>query len=66
MDEILRILKALQVATEEKVAVPANWPKNELIGDRVIIPPAKDEKTAAERRGSKDCYDWWFCHRELK
>jgi len=66
MDEILRILKALKVATEEKVAVPANWPKNELIGDRVIIPPAKDEKTAAERRGSKDCYDWWFCHRELK
>lgn len=66
MDEILRVLKALQVATENKVAMPANWPNNELIGDRVITPPASNEEAASKKRGKKDCYDWWFCHRDLK
>lgn len=45
--------------------VPANWPNNELIGNRVIIPPATDVKTAQEHPKQYDCYDWWFCHREL-
>ena len=71
MDEILRIVKALQTNDEYKVALPANWPNNELIGDRVIIPPPSDEKTAKERleraaRKEIECYDWWFCHKELK
>ncbi len=67
MDEIVRALKALQLADKEKVAVPANWPENELIGDHVIIPPAKDVKTAKERLKSKEfeCYDWWLCHKKL-
>jgi peroxiredoxin (alkyl hydroperoxide reductase subunit C) len=42
MDEILRCVKALQLASKEKVATPANWPNNELFGDHVIIPPATD------------------------
>ncbi|MFO8053912.1 MAG: peroxiredoxin [Bacteroidales bacterium] len=66
VDEVLRALKALQVHEKEKVALPENWPNNELLKDRVIIPPAGTEKLAAERRGSKDCYDWWFCHKSLK
>lgn len=65
MDEVVRAVKALQVADKHKVALPANWPENEIINDRVIIPPAADENTAQDRRGRKDCYDWWFCHREL-
>ena len=67
MDEILRALKALQVVDKNKVAAPANWPNNELIGDQVIIPPPSDEKTAATRKTSGDmvCEDWWFCHRKL-
>ncbi|MFO7806983.1 MAG: peroxiredoxin [Candidatus Moraniibacteriota bacterium] len=64
MDEILRMLKGMQKADEEGVAIPANWPKNELIEDKVIIPPATDEETAEERRGQKDCYDWWFCYKK--
>jgi len=64
-DEILRIVKALQVADANGVAMPANWPENELIKDNVIIPPASDEKTAEERTGSENCYDWWFCHKKL-
>jgi len=67
MDEIIRALKALQLSDKEKVALPANWPNNELIGDHVIIHPAKDVKTAEERKKSKEfeCYDWWFCHKKL-
>ena len=64
-DEIYRILKALQVADKNGVAMPANWPENELIKDNVIIPPASDVKTAEERKGSENCYDWWFCHKKL-
>lgn len=68
MDEILRSLEALQLADKESVAIPANWPNNELIQDHVIIPPAKDVKTAKERLKSKEfeCYDWWLCHRPAK
>lgn len=70
MDEILRALKALQTADKNKVATPANWPENELFGDHVIIPPAKDVKTAkarlanAEKEGY-ECLDWWLCHKKL-
>jgi peroxiredoxin (alkyl hydroperoxide reductase subunit C) len=66
MDEILRALKALQKHEEMKVALPANWPNNELLKDRVIVPPATDVETANQRRGTEDCYDWWFCHKEAK
>jgi peroxiredoxin (alkyl hydroperoxide reductase subunit C) len=63
--EILRSVKALQVSDKEG-AMPANWPENELIKDRIIIPPAKDEKTARERLKEHECYDWWFCHKPNK
>jgi peroxiredoxin (alkyl hydroperoxide reductase subunit C) len=66
MDEILRALKAIQVSDKNKVAMPANWPNNELLGDRVIIPPATDVETARKRKEEYECYDWWFCHKELK
>ncbi len=65
MDEIVRMVKGLQISDANGVAMPANWPENELIGDRVIIPPAGDVKTAAERPKQFDCYDWWFCHKKL-
>ncbi len=65
MDEILRTIKALQTSDKNGVAIPANWPNNELVGDEVIIPPANNEKLAEERRGSDGCYDWWFCHKKL-
>ena len=65
MDEIVRMVKGLQISDANGVAMPANWPENELIEDRVIIPPAGDVKTAAERPKQFDCYDWWFCHKKL-
>ena len=70
MDEILRAVKALQISDANGVAMPANWPNNELIGDKVIIHPATDEKTAKERlekakAGEIECYDWWFCYKSV-
>ena len=70
MDEILRAVKALQISDEKGVAMPANWPNNELIGDKIIIPPASDEKAAKERLEKAEarefeCYDWWFCYKKI-
>ncbi|NQE05258.1 Peroxiredoxin [ANME-1 cluster archaeon GoMg1] len=66
MDEILRMVRGLQTGDEHGVAIPANWPNNELIGDEVIIPPASDEQTAKERVKQYECFDWWFCHKKLQ
>jgi peroxiredoxin (alkyl hydroperoxide reductase subunit C) len=70
IDEILRVVEAIQVSDKYGVAMPANWPDNEIVGDNVIIPPAKDEKTAKQRlemakKGEIECFDWWFCHRKI-
>ena len=65
MDEIVRIVKILQIADKNKVAMPANWPNNEIIKDDVILPPASDMKTAQKRKGQKKCFDWWFCHKKI-
>ncbi|RLD47843.1 MAG: peroxiredoxin [Bacteroidetes bacterium] len=70
IDEILRVVEAMQVSDKNQVAMPANWPNNEILKDRVIIPPATDVKTSKERmekakKGEFECYDWWLCHKEL-
>jgi peroxiredoxin (alkyl hydroperoxide reductase subunit C) len=70
MDEILRVVEAMQISDKNKVAMPANWPNNEIVGDHVIIPPATDAKTAKERlekakAGEFECFDWWLCHKKL-
>ena len=65
-DELLRMVRAIQIADKEHVAMPANWPNNELIGDKVIVPPASDIKSAKYKQSRYDNYDWWFCYRDLK
>ncbi|MEM1575418.1 MAG: peroxiredoxin [Nitrososphaerota archaeon] len=70
IDEIIRAIKALQVSDNNKVAIPANWPNNDIIRDHVIIPPPRDVKTLKERlvkakAGEFECFDWWFCHKKL-
>jgi peroxiredoxin (alkyl hydroperoxide reductase subunit C) len=64
MDEILRMIVALQIGDKLKGAIPANWPNNELIGDRIIVPPPRTIDEAAERMKQYTCYDWWLCHKE--
>lgn len=65
MDEILRMIKGFQTSEAHGVAIPANWPNNELVKDGVIIPPASDVKTAKKRQKEYTCYDWWFCHKKI-
>jgi len=66
MDEILRIVEGLQLADKEGVAIPANWPNNEIIQDEVIVPAAADVETAAKRMKEYACFDWWFCHKKVR
>ncbi len=65
MSEVVRAVKALQISDNYGVATPANWPENGLIKDRVIIPPASNQKDAEERLKKYEGYDWWFCHKDL-
>ena len=64
-DEFLRMIRGFQLSDDQQVAIPANWPHNELVGDRVIVPPAQDVDTAAKRLKEYECYDWWFCHKKV-
>ncbi|MEM5830778.1 MAG: peroxiredoxin [Candidatus Aenigmatarchaeota archaeon] len=71
IDEILRIIKALQTSDKHKVAIPANWPNNELIGDKVIIPPRRNLSEANEyneklAKKELEGYDWWFVYKSIK
>jgi peroxiredoxin (alkyl hydroperoxide reductase subunit C) len=63
MDEILRMIEGFNQIQEKQVAIPANWPENELIGKGLIIPPAADIETAKKRLQKYKCFDWWLCYR---
>ncbi len=65
IDEVVRAVEALQTADEKKVSMPEGWPKNDLIGDEVIIPPPRNYKDAMEKTKGPNCYDWWFCHKKV-
>jgi peroxiredoxin (alkyl hydroperoxide reductase subunit C) len=61
MDEILRLIDALQTTDKHGVATPANWRP----GDKVIVPPPKTAEAAEERvKAGYECVDWYFCKRE--
>ncbi|MDD5660206.1 MAG: peroxiredoxin [Actinomycetota bacterium] len=63
MDEILRVVIALQTTDKNAVATPANWKP----GDKVIVPPPKTQETAEERvkDTALECKDWYFCKKSL-
>ena len=66
MDEILRLIDALQTADKYKVATPANWRP----GDPVIIPPPTTQEEAEKRlqeaaQQGYECIDWYFCKKKL-
>lgn len=66
IDEIVRAVKALQISDKNGVAIPADWPDNDLIKDKVIVPPAKTQADAAVQLDKYEGYDWWFCYKDLK
>ena len=63
MDEILRVLEALQVSDKHKVAMPLNWKK----GDKVIVPPPKtlDEMDARINDDSLEKIDFYLARTSL-
>ena len=62
IDEIVRLVKALQTSDEHTVATPANWTP----GEKVIIPPPRTQEAAVERIGEgHECVDWYFCKKGL-
>ena len=63
MDEILRALKALQVADQYKVAMPLNWKP----GDKVIVPPPKTLEEMEHRIADTSCekIDFYLAKKEL-
>lgn len=63
MDEMVRLVKALQTADEHQIATPADWQE----GDRVIVPPSPTQEGADARMkdDSIECVDFYFCTKEL-
>ncbi|MBR0681227.1 peroxiredoxin [Roseomonas eburnea] len=62
IEEILRLLVALQTSDEHGVATPEGWAP----GGRVIVPPPKTAAAAASRAGEGyETTDWYFSTRAL-
>ncbi len=62
MQEILRLIDALQTSDAHKVATPANWKP----GDKVIVPAPNTVEMAEERvKAGYECIDWYLCRRSL-
>ena len=62
MQEIIRIIDALQTTDKHKVATPANWN----LGDPVVVPPPATAEGAEERiKEGYDCKDWYLCFKKL-
>ncbi len=66
MDEIKRMIIAMQKADKEQIATPANWQP----GDDVIIPPPGSCGVARDRvetqEEDKYCLDWFMCFKKEK
>ena len=65
MEEIKRLLIAMQHSDEHGVATPANWE----LGEDVIIPPPGTCGLAEERVASQEdegyyCLDWFLCFKK--
>jgi peroxiredoxin (alkyl hydroperoxide reductase subunit C) len=64
MQEIIRLIDALQTADKHKVATPANWQP----GEPVIMPAPNTQEMALERITMKngiECKDWYFCTKQI-
>lgn len=64
MNEILRVLKALQVSDKHKVALPLDWKS----GDKVIVPPPKtlDEMEERISNTTYEKVDFYLARKELE
>ncbi|MBK6766558.1 MAG: peroxiredoxin [bacterium] len=62
IDEVLRILEALQTTDQHGLATPENWQP----GDACIIPAPQTQAAAEKRKSEAEQYtDWYFSKRAL-
>ncbi|KGP92198.1 peroxiredoxin [Pontibacillus chungwhensis BH030062] len=63
MQEILRLVKALQTTDEHGVSTPANWTE----GDKAVVSPPKTQEDAAKRAQEEgiEYIDWYISKKEL-
>jgi len=62
MDEVWRVLKALQASDENGVAMPLNWQP----GDKVIVPPPKTVDEMEEREASDyEMVDFYLAKKDI-
>ncbi len=59
VDEILRLVEALQVSDARQIATPEGWTP----GDEAVLLPPLDQAEAAQRAGDKD-QPWYFTYAE--
>lgn len=66
IDEIMRLLVAMQTSDDNEVATPADWRP----GDEVIVPAPTSCGAAADRVKNADkdyrCVDWFLCFKQLE
>ena len=64
MDEILRVLEALQTSDKHKVAMPLDWKK----GDKAIVPPPKslDELNERLQDDTVEKITWYLAKTEVE
>jgi peroxiredoxin (alkyl hydroperoxide reductase subunit C) len=62
VDEILRLVTALQTSDKHGIATPENWKP----GENVIVPPPKTAAEAEKRISEGYEYvDWYFCTKKI-
>lgn len=62
IDEIVRLVDALQTHEQHKVATPANWQP----GDKVIVPPPVTQEGAEKRvKEPYEVTDWYFSKKQI-
>lgn len=62
MEEILRLIDALQTTDKHGVATPANWKP----GEKVIVPPPATAESAEERmKAGFETKDWYFSKKSV-
>ncbi len=62
VDEIVRVIDALQTTDNKQVATPANWRP----GDKAILPAPRTMDDAAERVSRHpDARQWWYCETDI-
>lgn len=62
MDEIIRVLKAMQISEKHSVVLPLNWQP----GDKVIVPPPRTVDAMKERENSDyEMVDFYLAKRSV-